>query len=611
MKVLDKAAEKYRNAGIRTKMIAEVFTVIVALIIVEVIVFTIWSTNRSREASRDYSEMTVRNAASSMENYLEEVENIAIDCNYNYNLQNYLIDLQNNTKKVLVQDRARNMEEYEVVSAAFSNILDSRTDVTAIIIYGRENILLNKSLYSFNNLENNFSGMEWYQHAVETPGSYCLTGPEPHSFLMGNSDEAISLCKAIWNYQDGSLLGVVMIDLNFNQINSILNEINAGTKEHLAILNEDGRLVAGRDFGGGKAVIDDDFLAGIQNPLAEGKNSFTAKKNGIDYQVAVSLIGRTGWKVIWTEEESQFEAVSREFLIPVLVIVGVILLTLFVILTLISRQIVIPITKLQQQMTTVNLDRQDQMLPIARKDEIGDLTASFNDMTQRIGKLKEQLVKEEKEKRNYELKSLQAQINPHFLYNTLDSIIWMAEMNDPDVVPMTEALAKMMRLALSRGKAHVTIEEEMEHVRNYLVIQNMRYQDKFDYEIIVDDDVRNFMTIKLIVQPFVENSIYHGIKEKRGRSHLLVHAYRNGDDIIILVRDDGAGMSQEEAEHIFDKNRKPSGGGSGVGARNVNDRLKLSFGEKYGVTYMSIPGKGTDVLIRIPQLTADEIQDEG
>lgn len=610
MKCLNRLKQRYQDAGIRTKMIVEVFTVIILLMVINVSVFMFWSVRRSREAEESYAKMTVRSAVSSIESYLEDVETIAVDFNYNYNLQNYLIDIRNKTKKVLVHDRARNMEEYEIVSSTFRDILDSRTDVTAITIYGREGILMNQSDYTPANSSSDYTKLDWYKGAVSHPETYYLTGPNAHSLLMGNTDEAVSLYKALWNYQDGSLIGVTMIDLNFNQISSILNAINVKKQESVAIINAGGGLVAVRDSEDGANRIDKAFLDEIQDRLQKGRISFTASWNGSSYQVVTGEIGTTGWKVIWIEPESQFEAASREFLYPVLIIVSMILLALFVILNLLSRQIVVPITRLSRQMKTVNLDQQNGCIPVTRKDEIGDLTASFNEMTERIGKLKEELVEEEKEKRTYELKSLQAQINPHFLYNTLDSIIWMAEMNDPDVVPMTEALAKMMRLALSRGKAHITIAEEMEHVRNYLVILSMRYQDKFDYEILTDDDVKDFMTIKLIVQPFVENSIYHGIKEKRGRSHLLVHACRDGQDIMILVKDDGTGMSREEVETVFDRKRKPSGGGSGIGARNVNDRLKLSFGDRYGVTYRSVPGEGTEVLIRIPQLRAEDIQDE-
>lgn len=609
MKLLNLIRQKYRDAGIRTKMIVEVFTVIILLIVINVTVFTVWFIKRNRDAERSYAGMTVQSAAASMESYLEDIETIAIDFNYNYNLQNYLIGKRNNTRKALARDRARNMEEYEIVSSTFRDILDSRTDVTAITIYGTDRILINQSVYTMSQSASDFSEFAWYRNAVENPDNYYLTGPNAHSLLMGNTDEAVSLYKALWDYQDGSLLGVTMIDLNFNQISSVLNAINAGQKESIAIVNENGNLVAQRDVQGG-TEIDKAFLSKIRGRLQEGQSSFSITEGGLSYLVVTGEIGTTGWKVVWAEQESPFESVSREFLFPVLIIIGVILLALFVILTLLSRQIVAPITTLQKQMKSVNLDQPGVSLPVTRKDEIGDLTASFNEMTGRIGKLKEQLIQEEKEKRTYELKSLQAQINPHFLYNTLDSIIWMAEMNDPDVVPMTEALAKMMRLALSRGKSHITIEEEMEHVRNYLVIQSMRYQGKFDYQILVDEDVKSFMTIKLIVQPFVENSIYHGIKEKRGRSHLLVHVYREGQDVLILVRDDGTGMSEEEQATVFDKNRKPSGGGSGIGARNVNDRLKLSFGEDYGVTYKSVPGCGTDVLIRIPQIKAEDIEDE-
>ena len=278
---------------------------------------------------------------------------------------------------------------------------------------------------------------------------------------------------------------------------------------------------------------------------------------------------------------------------------------ILILLNTLLNHVVDPIVTLQKKMKLVTLDNARLEMPVQTNDELGMLVRNFNQMTDRIDKLSSQLIEEQKKKRQYELRALQAQINPHFLYNTLDSIIWMAELQDPDVVPMTEALARLMRLALNKGREFITVEDEMNYVRNYLLIQSMRYQDKFDYQVVTDEAVRNCITVKLIVQPLVENSIYHGIKEKRGKCHLEVRAFRSGADVLFTVQDDGKGMDAETCARILTgsgRNEKKGNRekGSGIGVFNVNERVQLEYGPSYGVRYQSEPGKGTLATIRIP-----------
>jgi two-component system sensor histidine kinase YesM len=196
---------------------------------------------------------------------------------------------------------------------------------------------------------------------------------------------------------------------------------------------------------------------------------------------------------------------------------------------------------------------------------------------------------------------LQAQINPHFLYNTLDSIVWMAETNNSEVVAMTEALARLFRITLSRGEDQITLEQELEHVRNYLIIQSIRYVNKFDYQIEADENLLQFKVLKLILQPLVENSIYHGIKNKRQKGHIGIIAHAIDGRLLIEVSDDGIGMSPEKAASLLStmvnngKDRL-----SGIGVRNVHERIQLYYGPEYGLQFESSPGLGTTVRIWLP-----------
>ena len=205
---------------------------------------------------------------------------------------------------------------------------------------------------------------------------------------------------------------------------------------------------------------------------------------------------------------------------------------------------------------------------------------------------------------------MQAQINPHFLYNTLDSIIWMAETQDSNIVPMTEALAKLFRISLNKGNEEILLKKELEHVNNYLIIQSMRYADKFTYDIQTEDHVENCHVIKLIIQPIVENCIYHGIKKKRGSGHISIRAFRQEKNLIIKVSDDGCGMTEEIRSKILSDEIEPENiSGSGIGVRNVNERIQLRFGKEYGISYESEEGKGTTVTYVLPYCTEEEKYD--
>lgn len=234
------------------------------------------------------------------------------------------------------------------------------------------------------------------------------------------------------------------------------------------------------------------------------------------------------------------------------------------------------------------------------ENEIGSLTKSFDAMTHRIQELMEQNVYEQEQKRKSELKALQSQINPHFLYNTLDSIIWMAEgKKNEEVVLMTASLARLLRQSISNEDEVVPIINEVEYAKSYLTIQKMRYKDKLEFQIDVDSSILYIPLIKLVLQPVIENAIYHGLKYKESKGLLIVKGFMKDGNAVLQVIDDGVGMDEETLAHIYDKH-KVNYHSNGVGVYNVQKRLKLYYGDDYGITYESKKGDGTTATITIP-----------
>ncbi|KAE9628769.1 hypothetical protein GND95_13625 [Defluviitalea raffinosedens] len=228
-------------------------------------------------------------------------------------------------------------------------------------------------------------------------------------------------------------------------------------------------------------------------------------------------------------------------------------------------------------------------------------------MIGRIEYLLDAVKTEEKNLREAELELLQAQINPHFLYNTLDTIIWLAESGNPkEVVDMVKALSDFFRTSLNHGNGMFTLKEEERHVKSYLQIQHVRYQDILEYEIDLPDDIKDAIIPKITLQPIVENALYHGIKNRRGKGKISVTGMREGNDVVISIADNGAGMTPEQLNKITTLLNEGHAGGKvqkkmdSYGLYNVNQRIKLKFGNNYGLSISSVYGEGTCVKVRIP-----------
>jgi two-component system sensor histidine kinase YesM len=268
---------------------------------------------------------------------------------------------------------------------------------------------------------------------------------------------------------------------------------------------------------------------------------------------------------------------------------------------LISLTLTRPLKKLGAHMKQVEKGDFDTRVTIESANEIGKLSKTFNMMIGKIRGLMQQILEEQQMKRVSELKALQAQIHPHFLYNTLDSIIWMAEMGKVEkVVEMTSALSKLLRSSISKGDELIPISVELDHIQSYLTIQKIRYRDKFTFTIDMEPDIMECLILRVVLQPLIENAIYHGMKSKVVRGCIQVIGRKVDDMIELKIIDDGPGMEQAKSRALLQ--RSPSEGGKGIGLYNVNERIQLYFGKPYGLTFESELEEGTTVTIRIPIL---------
>ena len=594
--------KKKQKSSLKNRALSQTAVLIIVTMCIMVTVFYMVFHSRAFNERGKYEEENLVNMEAYLNSYLEEVDSIAKNVNYNYYLQDYLETVIKEEDDYVDSGIGKNMRSYEMSSQAFSDTLLSRADISSIMIFGKKKMLLNRSMYTYQKVALDYSKLDWYAKAVAKPQDAIITGPNRHSFF-DTDDEVISLSREVQSYENGTFRGVILINLNMNKITEICNSFQEKQENFICIINDKGELVYEQQNGRERFAFDEkENRQELNTALGKTKEScFRLNYRGEKYLITRTDMKTTGWTLL---SMVPYKSVMAETMAISGVMILAVAITLIVTLLLLNRiltGVVKPLKKLEKYMVQVNPDNMDQRMEILTDDEIGHLSMKFNQMMDRIRNLKEQVIEEQEDKRKYELQALQAQINPHFLYNTLDSIIWMAETNDSNIVAMTEALAKLFRISLNKGNEEISLERELEHVKNYLIIQSMRYADKFTYEISAEPGVERCRTIKLILQPIVENCIYHGIKKKRGTGKITIRAYRREQNLIIEVSDDGCGMPEEICRKIpSDEIESENISGSGIGVKNVNERIQLRFGKKYGLSYSSEEGVGTTVTYVLP-----------
>ena len=332
-----------------------------------------------------------------------------------------------------------------------------------------------------------------------------------------------------------------------------------------------------------------------------------------DVQIVTTLVRETIFQYIYYETKGiqESHAEYQSFFVSMIEISVIAFVAVLLLIVFISHYIPLsisrPITELVEVTQQVSQGNLQVRSHVNTGVEAKQLSESLNTMIDKINELLEQVKKEQIRIRKAEFELLQAQINPHFLYNTLDSIQWMCEQGkNEDATVMVGALARLFRISISRGKELIPIKDEMTHAKSYLVIQSYRYKNQFSYNFDIEETVENYFCNKITVQPLIENAIYHGLDRMVDEGHIQISAKTAEDDpgdIIITVEDNGVGMTEEQCRKILLKERSDS---SGIGVKNVNDRLKIYCGEKYGISVESELDVGTKIKVRIPKVERAE-----
>lgn len=571
------------------------------LIIITTVVFMLISVDYTRktvlENSTDYTSRLVRQVNRDIDSYIDYMENISSMVIQGGDVQKYLF---------MSMPKAELEETFDRIVTQFNTVVETRQDISNIAVVTPErDFIINDGTDKLN--ENvSLEEVEWYREALEGNDSI-LTASHVQHVIRNNYKWVVTLGKGIKDPRTGENGGVFFIDLNYKLLKDLCENNSLATNSYVFIVDESGKIIYHPKqqllYNGLKT----EKISEVLSCGADGY--FITDEKGKDGEklYTVSVSEKNGWRVVGVADISELMKNKKETEYIYMVIAAVLLCIAMVLANFFATAITRPIKELKDSMKEVEKGNFNTDVVIRADSEIDSLGNSFNLMTARIRQLMEQNIYEQEEKRKSELKALRSQINPHFLYNTLDSIIWMAEGGkNKEVVRMTSALARLLRQSISNDNERIPLEMEVDYAGSYLTIQKMRYKDKLEYEIEVAEDIKKEEIINLILQPLVENAIYHGIKYKGSKGLIRIVGYGEGSSIILKVIDNGIGMDEDALKGIFDKSRDSEGSG-GVGVHNVQTRIGLYYGAEYGLRFESVVGEGTTVTIIIPRNFREEM----
>jgi two-component system sensor histidine kinase YesM len=436
------------------------------------------------------------------------------------------------------------------------------------------------------------------QQVSDMRGGFIWYGNQTMSYLS-KTMQVISLARDYNDINDiKQRLALLQINVNEDYIANLYRDPSTGIHGEYLLVDKDNRIVSSlaKERLGQPLPYKNERLS----HNLKGKNGyFYSEFDGMQYLVTYYSVDGMEAKLIHFVKVSELlnEMVMDRKLITALIVLCIVVC--IGIVAVFSLKVLRPLKQLRLMMENVRKEDFDTQIQVEGYDEISLLGKSFNKMSSRLKELIEQVYSVQLKRKEAELKALQAQVNPHFLYNTLDTIYWVSRMEQAfETSKLVEALSKLFRLSLNSGDEMTTVKNEIDHLRHYITIQEKRYEDRICFTIEADDNLLEYKTIKLLIQPLVENSIYHGIEKNRGRGQIDIRVYAEEDSLVFDVTDNGIGVDLEEMNRLLQQTMEDN---RGFAIKNVHDRIQLYCNSDYGITFLDNPsGQGTRVIVRQP-----------
>ena len=573
--------------GIQSTIMAA-FTA-VALCLMLVLGLTLYSrfTAFSRQNTIQTTQQRIEQTQNSLEDYLHSMRQISDAVTFN-----------------IIQDSdAAGRDLEREMTLIYESYKDS---LLTIALYNSSGSLLAAEPIEAEKTDPDVAKQPWFIDAMDQIENMHFSVPHVQNLFDDSTYSyhwVISLSRAV-NLTDSSTpeLGVLLVDMNYSAVARIMEQINQNENgQYYYLADSTGKIIyhpKQMELAVGLAEEDSRSAAGRTDGV------YTDRMNGEKRNLVISTIGYTGWRLVGVIPERSFTygiINLRDFIIMLMLLTVMLLL---IVNRVVSGRISKPILMLSDSVRDYEAGGKPEIF-IGGSAEISHLGYSIQKSYEQIDELMKEIVREQNERRRSELDALQSQINPHFLYNTLDSITWMIEGGrNEDAVFMISELAKLLRISLSKGHTIIPIEDELRHSRCYMNIQKVRYRDRFAVVYDVDPSIGGFCTVKLILQPILENAIYYGVGEMDpdDGGTITVRGWRDEGGIGLSVTDNGPGMEEGQAEHVLTDSSIVHRPGSGVGLRNVDTRIRLLFGRDFGLTVVSEQDVGTTVTIRLPAI---------
>ncbi len=573
----------FRKWGFQSKLLFIFLTMILTPVILLSFFEFYYSKKMLADKTNDYLKNLAAVTLSKIDSTVSDIENVAFYINGNNTIQASL-----KAEKQVVGNRVAYYELHSDIRQILASYVLLRQEINAICIHSE-------------------SGREYTYTKTRNGPSLDITRyirDEKQYWAVDKNH--IVLMKKLYAFPTQSLLGYIALDVNAKSLYDIIADIDLTKSGRIFLVNEEGRILATESETLSGELLDEPY----RNFLGENEAFYNNVRVGNTYySVYNSGAISNGWYMVLAIPRDYY---MRDITKLKNVIIPITLMTAFLtalLSILVSRGITRPIRFLSRAMENFGQGNFDINCQVDSEDEIGRLSHTFNQMVMDMNSLVHTVYEQKVMKQEAQMKSLQMQINPHFLYNTLDTINWMARIRHVDEIgDMVAALSNMMRYSLEK-KSFVRLGEEVKSLKDYIAIQNYRYRDKMVAEIEIDESLMSLYIPRLLIQPILENAIVHGIEEKLDKGHILVAARREDEDLYIQIMDDGVGMTEETMSHILreDYSMKKSGHTS-IGVVNVNRRIQMIYGKDYGLLVQSVLGAGTKITIHIP--AREEEQEE-
>lgn len=573
-----------------TIMIAFSLTSIAIMLILGIGIYIRFSAVSRREIIQSTRKL-IEQSGENLEDYLVSMRQISDAVYYNVIKENDLSSPENGIRQGM-------------------NLLyeANRSRLRSIAIYNHYGSLMAAEPVALQKEDPDVTRQGWYEKAVADTANMHFSTPHIQNLFDDGTRQyywVISLSRVVELTDHGvPLTGVLLVDMDYSGIARMMKKMNASNNgQYYYLCDGNGQIIYHRkQIQISQGIADENsrriagYKDGVYDDIFEGKHR----------KVIVNTISYTGWKLVGVIPDTVFMQGMSDISYFIVMLILLMAMMLAAINRMVSVRISSPILKLQDSVMEYEAGEKPEIY-IGGSQEIRHLGYSIQRSYEQIDALMHKIVLEQNERRKSELDALQSQINPHFLYNALDSITWMieGERNDDAVFMVTE-LAKLFRISLSKGRTIISIRDELQHAKSYMNIQKIRYKNKFSVRFELEEAVYACCTVKLVLQPVLENAINYGVSGMDDCGEIRVTGRQQEDRIILSVMDNGMGMTEEEAELVLTDSTRMRKHGSGVGLVNVNNRIQILFGKEYGLVVESEPDEGTTVSICIPAIPYTE-----